>query len=70
MLVKIFINVKNGLMMNPEVEKISICVWLLYCVINFSRFSNGGVKISIKFSSTDVVFFQVHSAAVNGTRPK
>ena len=70
LLVKIFINVKNGLMMNPEVEKISICVWLLYCVINFSRFCNGGVKISIKFFSTDVVFFQVHSAVVNGTKPK
>ena len=47
LLVKIFIKVKNGLMMNPEVEKRSICVWLLYCVINFCRFANGGVKMSI-----------------------
>ena len=30
LLVKIFIKVKNGLMMNPAVEKRSICVWLLY----------------------------------------
>ena len=48
LLVKILIKVKNGLMMNPEVENRSICVWLLYCVINFCRFANGGVKISIK----------------------
>ena len=38
LLVKIFIKVKNGLMMNPGVENRSICVWLLYCVINFCRF--------------------------------
>ena len=31
LLVKIFIKVKNGLMMNPGVEKRSICVYLLYC---------------------------------------
>ena len=36
LLVKIFIKSKDGLMMNPGVEKRSICVWLLYCVINFN----------------------------------
>ena len=64
LLVKIFIKVTNGLMINPEVEKRSICVWLLYCVINFCRFANGGVKISIKFFSTDVVFFPAHPAVL------
>ena len=39
-LVKIFIKVKNGLMMNPGVKKRSICVWLLYCVITFCRFAS------------------------------
>ena len=28
------------LMMNPGVEKRSICVWLLYCAINFCRFAS------------------------------
>ena len=37
---------------------------MLYCVINFCRFANGGVKISIKFFSTDVVFFLVHPAVL------
>ena len=60
----LFIKIKNGLMINPEVENRSICVWLLYCVINFSRSANGGVKISIKFFSPDVVFFLVHPAVL------
>ena len=64
LLVKIFIKIKNRLMINTEVEKRSICVWLLYCVISFSRFANGGVKISIKFFSPDVVFFPVHPAVL------
>ena len=37
LLVKIFIKVKKRLMMNPGEKKRWICVWLLYCVINFCR---------------------------------
>ena len=32
--------------MNPEEDKIFLCVWLLYHVINFCRFTNGGWEIS------------------------
>ena len=31
---------------------------------NFCRFANGGVKISIKFFSTEVGFFAVHPAVL------
>ena len=31
---------------------------------NFCRFANGGVKISIKFFSTEVVFFAVNPAVL------
>ena len=64
LLVKIFIKVTNGLMINPEVEKRSICDWPLYCVINFCLFANGSVTISIKFFTTDFVFFPVHPAVL------
>ena len=31
---------------------------------NFCRFASGGVKISMKFFSTEVVFFAVHPAVL------
>ena len=33
-------------------------------MINVCRFANGGLKISIKFFSTEVVFFAVHPAVL------
>ena len=34
------------------------------CLHLLAGFANGGVKISIKFFSTDVVFFPVHPAVL------
>ena len=36
----------------------------MFMFVNFCRFVNGVIKISIKFFSTDGVFFPVHPAVL------
>ena len=46
-------------------KQVNLCLAALLCdQYYFCRFVNGSVKISIKFFSTDVVFFLVHPAVL------
>ena len=57
LLVEVFINVMNGLVMTLEEDKRFLCVWLLYYVSSFCRFTNGGAKILIKSYFMEIIFF-------------